>query len=45
VGILHGVLQHDPSLIWGMSASLATCGTVTGLTLYYRIRRLRGANS
>jgi MtN3 and saliva related transmembrane protein len=45
VGILHGLLQHDPSLIWGMSASLATCGTVTGLTLYYRIRRLRGANS
>lgn len=39
VGIAHGVFQRDPSLIFGMAASLLTCGTVTGLTLFYRIRR------
>ena len=41
VGIVHGVYQHDWSLILGMAASLATCGTVTMLTLFYRVRRLR----
>ena len=39
VGILHGVLQHDPSLIFGMSASLATCGSLTALAGYYRLSR------
>jgi len=39
IGIIHGLYQHDPSLILGMAASLLTCGSVTGLTLYYRIRR------
>ncbi len=39
VGIIHGLYQHDPSLILGMAASLLTCGSVTGLTLFYRIRR------
>ena len=43
VGIAHGVLQHDPSLTWGMAASLLTCGTVTGLTVYYRVRRMRAS--
>jgi MtN3 and saliva related transmembrane protein len=41
VGIVHGLYQHDLSLILGMAASLLTCGTVTFLTLYFRLRRLR----
>ena len=45
VGIVHGVYEHDWSLIIGMSASLLTCGTVTGLTIVYRIRRLRGGSA
>jgi len=40
IGIIHGCYQRDPSLILGMSASLLTCGSVTGLTVFYRIRRL-----
>ena len=30
------------TLTLGMAASLLTCGTVTALTLFYRMRRLRG---
>jgi MtN3 and saliva related transmembrane protein len=41
IGIVHGVYQQDLSLILGMAASLLTCGTVTALTIYYRLRRLR----
>ena len=41
IGIVHGVFQRDPSLTLGMAASLLTCGSVTGLTLLYRMRRLR----
>jgi MtN3 and saliva related transmembrane protein len=41
VGIVHGLYQHDLSLILGMAASLATCGSVTSLTIFYRVRRLR----
>lgn len=41
IGIVHGVYQHDLSLIVGLGASLLTCGTVTGLTLYYRAARKR----
>lgn len=40
VGIVHGLYEHDWSLIIGMSASLLTCGTVTGLTVVYRAQRL-----
>jgi len=43
VGIIHGVYQRDMSLILGMSASLLTCGTVTALTVFYRVKRLRAA--
>lgn len=43
VGIVHGAYQRDLSLILGMAASLLTCGTVTALTIFYRLRRLRGA--
>lgn len=42
IGIVHGVYQHDLSLILGMAASLLSCGTVTVLTLFYRLKRLRG---
>jgi MtN3 and saliva related transmembrane protein len=41
VGIVHGYFQHDFSLILGMAASLLSCGTVTLLTVFYRVRRLR----
>jgi MtN3 and saliva related transmembrane protein len=42
IGIVHGVYQRDLSLILGMAASLLSCGTVTLLTIYYRVRRRRG---
>jgi len=41
IGIVHGVYQRDWSLILGMAASLMTCGSVTGLTIFYRIRRVQ----
>jgi MtN3 and saliva related transmembrane protein len=44
IGIVHGVNHQDWSLILGMTASLLTCGTVTGLTVFYRVRRLRRAS-
>jgi MtN3 and saliva related transmembrane protein len=43
IGIVHGIYQQDLSLILGMSASLLSCGTVTALTFYYRVRRVRAA--
>ena len=42
IGIVHGVYQRDLSLILGMAASLLTCGSVTALTIFYRMKRLRG---
>jgi MtN3 and saliva related transmembrane protein len=42
IGVVHGVYQHDLSLIVGLGASFVTCGTVTFLTLYYRAARKRG---
>jgi|SRR6185369_10512181 len=42
IGIIHGLYQRDPSLIIGMAASLLTCGSVTALTVFYRVRRLSG---
>jgi MtN3 and saliva related transmembrane protein len=41
VGIIHGCYEHDWSLILGMAASLLTCGSVAGLTVFYRMKRLR----
>lgn len=43
VGIVHGLYQQDLSLIFGMAASLLTCGTVTVLTILFRARRLRAS--
>jgi MtN3 and saliva related transmembrane protein len=42
IGIVHGLYEHDWSLILGMAASLLTCGSVAGLTIFYRVRRLSG---
>lgn len=39
VGIVHGLYQRDISLTLGMAASLLTCGSLTGLTALYRVRR------
>jgi len=43
IGIVHGLYQHDLSLILGMAASLLTCGGVTGLTFFFRVRRMRAS--
>ncbi len=43
IGIVHGLFQRDLSLTLGMAASLLTCGSVTFLTLLYRVRRKRAA--
>jgi hypothetical protein len=36
MGVLHGYLQGDKAIMFGMIASLLTCGTVAILTLVYR---------
>jgi len=41
IGVIHGVYQHDNSLIVGLGASFLTCGSVTFLTIVYRVRRVR----
>ena len=43
IGVVHGFYEHDTSLIVGLGVSFLTCGTVTLLTVVYRLRRLRGA--
>jgi MtN3 and saliva related transmembrane protein len=43
IGVIHGFYQGDRSLIVGLGASFLTCGTVTLLTIVYRLRRLRSA--
>jgi MtN3 and saliva related transmembrane protein len=45
IAIVHGCFQRDVSLIVGMIASLITCGTVTSLTLFYRMKRRRTATT
>jgi MtN3 and saliva related transmembrane protein len=44
IGVVHGIYQKDLSLIVGMAASFLSCGSVTGLTIFYRLRRLRSAH-
>ena len=44
IGIVHGIYQRDLSLILGMAASLLTCGSVTALTVFYRLKRVRAGN-
>ncbi len=36
IGALHGYFQHDRALMFGMLASLATCGSVTLLAVRFR---------
>lgn len=43
IGVVHGVYEQDHSLVIGLGASFLTCGTVTVLTLYYRVVRKRAA--
>jgi MtN3 and saliva related transmembrane protein len=42
LGVIHGHYQQDRSLMIGLGVSFLTCGTVTFLTIYYRVKRLRG---
>jgi MtN3 and saliva related transmembrane protein len=39
IGVVHGIYEHDNSLIVGLGASFLTCGTATALTILYRSRR------
>ena len=41
LGIVHGLYQNDWSLVIGLGASFITCGTVTGLTIFYRSKQQR----
>jgi MtN3 and saliva related transmembrane protein len=41
LGVIHGLYEHDNSLILGLGASFLTCGMVTALTIFYRMQRLR----
>ncbi len=42
VGALHGYFERDFALMVGMLASLATCGSVTGLAVWYGRRGAEG---
>ena len=44
IGVEHGAYQHDLSLILGMAASFVSCGSVTALTVFYRLRRIKTAH-
>ena len=37
VAMLDGYYQHDKALLIGMAATLITCGTATGLAIYYSV--------
>lgn len=41
LGVVHGLYQNDWSLVIGLGASFITCGTVTGLTIFYRSKQQR----
>jgi MtN3 and saliva related transmembrane protein len=41
IAIVQGIYQHDLALIVGMVASIITCGAVTFLTIFYRMKRGR----
>jgi MtN3 and saliva related transmembrane protein len=44
VSVIHGLYEHDLAMVLGMGASFLTCGTVTALTIVFRVKRL-GAKS
>jgi MtN3 and saliva related transmembrane protein len=39
VGVLDGYYQHDKALLVGMTATVLTCGTATGLAIHYSLVR------
>lgn len=39
IAVLDGYYEHDRSLLWGMAASLITCGTATGLAIFYSVAK------
>lgn len=41
VSVIHGLYGQDWAMVIGMGASLLTCGTVTALTVIYRVKRMR----
>lgn len=44
VGALDGYYQHDYALLIGMIVTLLTCGTATGLAIYYSlVNRVRSS--
>lgn len=43
IGAIHGYLQHDHALMFGMLASLLTCGLVTLLAAHYSRRSVPAA--
>jgi MtN3 and saliva related transmembrane protein len=44
IGVIHGIYEHDNSLIVGLGASFLTCGTATALTIFYRVKRRRAVS-
>lgn len=36
--IAHGILVHDYLLVWGMMLTFVTCGFVSFLIIYYRVK-------
>jgi MtN3 and saliva related transmembrane protein len=41
VSVIHGLYEHDVAMVLGMGASFLTCGAVTALTIFFRVKRLR----
>jgi MtN3 and saliva related transmembrane protein len=44
VSVIHGLYEHDWAMVIGMGASLLSCGSVTLLTCFFRVQRLRREN-
>jgi MtN3 and saliva related transmembrane protein len=43
VSVIHGLYEHDLAMVLGMGSSLVTCGCVTVLTIFFRVKRMRSA--
>jgi MtN3 and saliva related transmembrane protein len=43
IGALHGYFQRDYALMWGMIATLVTCGSITLLALRFNYLARRSA--
>lgn len=42
LAVIYGYLHHDYILMFGYIFALITCGIVTGLAIFYRIKSPRG---